>query len=99
MLPEDQTVDVVSIDEEEHEYGVKLRNSRPVVEPQTELKLETFKKVELEIGAKPALERGEGGICARRYRDFGASRISITVKGAMRSWAWKTVVFTNGHED
>lgn len=59
MLPEDQTVDVVSIDEEEHEYGVKLRNSRPVVEPQTELKLETFKKVELEIGAKPALERGE----------------------------------------
>ena len=48
MLPEDQTVDVVCIDEQEHEYGVKLRNSRPVIEPQPELKLETMKKAELE---------------------------------------------------
>lgn len=52
MLPEDQTVDVVSIDQEEHEWGVKLRNSKPVVEPQTELKLEAIKKVELESGSK-----------------------------------------------
>ncbi|KAF3043496.1 NAD-dependent histone deacetylase sir2 [Didymella heteroderae] len=54
MLPEDQTVDVVSLDEEEHEYSVKLRNSKPVVEPQTELKLEAIKKVELEMGGKSA---------------------------------------------
>lgn len=57
MLPEDQTVDVVSIDEEEHEWGVKLRNSRPVVEPQTELKLEAIKKIELESGSNIPPER------------------------------------------
>lgn len=54
MLPEDQTVDVVPIDEEEHEYGVRLRNSKPVVEPQTELKMEAIKKAELETVGKPA---------------------------------------------
>jgi NAD-dependent histone deacetylase SIR2 len=54
MLPEDQTVDVVPIDEEEHEYGVRLRNSKPVVAPQTELKMEAIKKAELEMGGKPA---------------------------------------------
>lgn len=59
MLPEDQTVDVVSLDEEEHEYSVKLRNSKPVVEPQTELRLEAIKKVELEIGAKSETEKNE----------------------------------------
>jgi hypothetical protein len=54
MLPEDQTVDVVSLDEEEHEYSVKLRNAKPVIEPQAELKLEAIKKVELEMGGKSA---------------------------------------------
>jgi hypothetical protein len=54
MLPEDQTVDVVSLDEEEHEYSVKLRNSKPVIEPQAELKLEAIKKAELEMGGKSA---------------------------------------------
>jgi len=54
MLPEDQTVDVVSLDEEEHEYSVKLRNAKPVIEPQAELKLEAIKKVELKMGGKSA---------------------------------------------
>ncbi|KAL1654569.1 NAD-dependent histone deacetylase sir2 [Didymella pomorum] len=54
MLPEDQTVDVVSLDEEEHEYSVKLRNAKPIIEPQAELKLEAIKKVELEMGGKSA---------------------------------------------
>jgi hypothetical protein len=54
MLPEDQTVDVVSLDEEEHECSVKLRNSKPVVAPPTELKLEAIKKVELEMGGRSA---------------------------------------------
>lgn len=44
MLPEDRTVDVVPIDEEEHEYGVQLRNAKPVVAPQTELKMEAARK-------------------------------------------------------
>ena len=44
MLPADQTVDVACINEEDHEYSVKLRNAKPVVEPQTELKLEALKK-------------------------------------------------------
>ncbi|KAJ4407568.1 NAD-dependent histone deacetylase sir2 [Didymella pomorum] len=54
MLPEDQTVDVVSLDEEEHEYSVKLRNAKPIIEPQAELKLEAIKKAELEMGGKSA---------------------------------------------
>lgn len=47
MLPADQTVDVVPIDEEEHEYSVKLRNAAPVVAPQTELKMEAARKAEV----------------------------------------------------
>lgn len=53
MLPADQTVDVACLDEEDHEYSVKLRNAQPVVEPQTELKLEALKKVEREMGQQP----------------------------------------------
>jgi NAD-dependent histone deacetylase SIR2 len=58
MLPEDQTVDVAPIDEEEHEYSVRLRNPKPGQnirpEAKTELKLETATKVELEIAYNPA---------------------------------------------
>lgn len=45
MLPADQTVDVVTIDEEEHEYSVKLRNAAPVVQPQGELKMEAARRM------------------------------------------------------
>jgi NAD-dependent histone deacetylase SIR2 len=55
MLPADQTVDVACINEEDHEYSVKLRNAKPVVEPQTGLKLETLKKAELERGSEGAV--------------------------------------------
>jgi len=44
MLPADQTVDVVLLDEEEHEYSVKLRNAAPVVKPQGELKMEAARR-------------------------------------------------------
>lgn len=53
MLPADQTVDVACLDEEDHEYSVRLRNAQPVIEPQTDLKLEALKKVELEMGPQP----------------------------------------------
>jgi NAD-dependent histone deacetylase SIR2 len=55
MLPADQTVDVACVNEEDHEYSVKLRNAKPVVEPQTELKLEALKKAELERGSEGAV--------------------------------------------
>ncbi|KAF1930951.1 SIR2-domain-containing protein [Didymella exigua CBS 183.55] len=42
MLPDDQTVDVEPLNEEEHEYSVKLRNAQPVVEPQADVELETL---------------------------------------------------------
>jgi NAD-dependent histone deacetylase SIR2 len=65
MLPADQTVDVACVNEEDHEYSVKLRNAKPVVEPQTELKLEALKKAELEsaVGVKSEGEnvKAEGG--------------------------------------
>ncbi|KAF3000232.1 NAD-dependent histone deacetylase sir2 [Curvularia kusanoi] len=61
MLPADQTVDVACINEEDHEYSVKLRNAKPVVEPQTELKLEALKKVEMGSEA-PAGVKNETGI-------------------------------------
>lgn len=59
MLPADQTVDVACINEEDHEYSVKLRNAKPVVEPQTELKLEALKKTELEKDAVGVKSEGE----------------------------------------
>lgn len=52
-------MDVACINEEDHEYSVKLRNAKPVVEPQTELKLEALKKTELEKDAVGVKSEGE----------------------------------------
>lgn len=59
MLPADQTVDVVPIDEQEHEYAVKLRNAKPIVEPPAELKLETLAKAELPLHTAHADDKAE----------------------------------------